>query len=52
MLAQVHKQLRSRVGFYGKDRLFAPDIEAAKQMVFDGSLGASCKQLFDGLYVG
>jgi histidine ammonia-lyase len=47
----VHRQLRSRIGFYDKDRLFAPDIEAAKKMVFDGTLGASCKQLFNGLYL-
>ena len=50
LLAQVHHQLRTRVDFYGKDRLFAPDIEAAKQMVITGDLSASCKQLFDGLY--
>jgi len=51
LLTQVHRQLRQRVGFYEKDRLFAPDIEAATQMVITGDLSASCKQLFDGLYV-
>ncbi|HEX7647061.1 MAG TPA: histidine ammonia-lyase [Noviherbaspirillum sp.] len=51
LLAQVHRQLRSRIAFYEKDRLFAPDIEAAKRMVFDGTLGADCKQLFNGLYL-
>ena len=51
LLAQVHRRLRTRVDFYAKDRLFAPDIEAAKQMVITGDLSASCKQLFDGLYV-
>jgi histidine ammonia-lyase len=51
LLTQVHRQLRQRVGFYEKDRLFAPDIEAATQMVITGDLSTSCKQLFDGLYI-
>jgi histidine ammonia-lyase len=50
LLAQVHQCLRGRVGFYEKDRLFAPDIEAAKQMVLRGELSVTCKELFEGLY--
>jgi histidine ammonia-lyase len=50
MLKQVHQQLRSRVAFYDKDRLFAPDIEAAKQIVLAGDVSLSCKQLFGDLY--
>jgi histidine ammonia-lyase len=46
----VHQRLRERVGFYEKDRLFAPDIEAAKQMVLEGQLSATCKELFTELY--
>ena len=37
--------------FYDKDRLFAPDIEAAKQLVLEGSLSATCQDLFAGLYL-
>ena len=50
LLTQVHKNLRQRVAFYDKDRLFAPDIEKAKQMVLEGGLSASCKELFAELY--
>lgn len=50
LLAQVHRRLRERVAFYEKDRLFAPDIEAAKQMVLEGQLSATCKELFAELY--
>ena len=50
MLTEVHQRLRQRVSFYEKDRLFAPDIEAAKQMVVSGGLSASCQELFAGLY--
>ncbi len=50
LLAQVQQQLRQRVTFYEKDRLFAPDIEAAKQMVLHGDLSASCRDLFMPLY--
>jgi histidine ammonia-lyase len=51
LLAAVHGRLRARVGFYEKDRLFAPDIEAAKQLVMQGDLSASCQHLFAGLYM-
>ncbi|RZI43647.1 histidine ammonia-lyase [Herbaspirillum sp. HC18] len=50
MLDQVQQRLRERVAFYDKDRLFAPDIEAAKQMVVRGDLSATCQELFADLY--
>ena len=49
-LEHVHGQLRKTVPFFDKDRFFAPDIEAAKQMVVKGELSASCKELFAPLY--
>ena len=44
------RQLRQQVPFFDADRFFAPDIEAAKQMVIKGELSASCKELFAPLY--
>jgi histidine ammonia-lyase len=49
-LEHVHEQLRHSVPFFDADRFFAPDIEAAKQMVLRGQLSASCKDLFTPLY--
>jgi histidine ammonia-lyase len=49
-LEHVHGQLRSRVPFFESDRFFAPDIEAAKQMVMHGELSASFEQLLAPLY--
>lgn len=49
-LEHVHAQLRSRVAPYDADRFFAPDIEAARRMVVDGELSASCKELFTVLH--
>lgn len=49
-LEHVHSQLRQKVPFFDADRFFAPDIEAAKQMVVGGELSASCKGLFASLY--
>lgn len=49
-LEHVHAQLRSKVPFFDADRFFAPDIEAAKQMVVNGDLSASCKSLFGALH--
>jgi histidine ammonia-lyase len=49
-LEHVHAGLRQHVPFFDADRFFAPDIEAAKQMVLRGQLSASCKDLFTGLY--
>jgi len=49
-LEHVHTQLRAQVPFYDADRFFAPDIEAAKQMVMKGELSATCKNLFTALH--
>jgi len=50
LLTTVHKCVRAKVSFFDKDRLFAPDIEAAKQLVLNGDISASCKELFAPLY--
>jgi len=50
-LTEVHQRLRKQVPFYSQDRLFAPDIEAAKQMVISGILSANCQEIFTGLYL-
>ncbi|MDO5090674.1 MAG: histidine ammonia-lyase [Cardiobacteriaceae bacterium] len=39
-LEKAHALLREQVAFYDKDRLFAPDIAAAKAIVLSGKLGA------------
>jgi histidine ammonia-lyase len=49
-LEYVHAQLRAKVPFFDADRFFAPDIEAAKQMVLKGELSATCKDLFTALH--
>ena len=49
-LELVHALLRRQVPFFDADRFFAPDIEAARQMVISGSLSAACKDLFSTLY--
>jgi len=49
-LEYVHAQLRRRVAPFDADRFFAPDIEAARQMVIEGELSASCKALFAVLH--
>lgn len=49
-LEDVHAQLRAQVAPYDADRFFAPDIEAARRMVVDGALSASCKELFTVLH--
>lgn len=49
-LEHVHAQLRAKVAPYDADRFFAPDIEAARRMVVDGELSASCKELFTVLH--
>ena len=49
-LEHVHQQLRQKVAFFDADRFFAPDIEAARQMVLRGELSASCKEVFGALY--
>lgn len=50
-LAAVHAGLRSQVAFYDKDRFFAPDIAAAKEMVLQGVLSAQCQSLYQDLYL-
>lgn len=49
-LESVHAQLRGQVAPYDADRFFAPDIEAARKMVVEGALSASCKELFTVLH--
>ncbi len=49
-LESVHAQLREQVAPYDADRFFAPDIEAARKMVLQGALSASCKALFTVLH--
>jgi histidine ammonia-lyase len=50
-LADVHARLRKNVSFYDADRLFAPDIEAAKQMVLTGAVSTNCHAMFSELYL-
>jgi histidine ammonia-lyase len=49
-LEEVHARLRTRVPRFDQDRFFAPDIEAARLMVVDGELSATCKDLFAALH--
>jgi histidine ammonia-lyase len=49
-LEHVHRQLRAKVAPFDEDRFFAPDIEAARQMVVAGELSALCKELFAALH--
>ena len=51
MLADVHERLRAQVPHLDRDRLFSPDIEAAKTLVLDGHLSARCGELFAALYL-
>ena len=50
-LTTVHQALRAQVAFYDKDRFFAPDIAAAKEMVLQGTLSAQCQHLYQHLYL-
>ena len=49
-LASVHACLRTKVAFYDRDRLLAPDIEAAKSLLLSGALGADLQDLLAGLW--
>jgi histidine ammonia-lyase len=49
-LSQAHAALREQVAFYDRDRLFAPDIEAAKTMVLTGVASAGQQDLLAGLW--
>jgi histidine ammonia-lyase len=40
VLERIIARLRSKVPHYGADRFFAPDIEAAKQLVTSGMFRA------------
>ena len=51
LLQPVVQRLRQDVSFYDKDRLFAPDIDAAKQLVLDGAISAHCQSLYQHLYL-
>jgi histidine ammonia-lyase len=49
-LQVVQERLRCEVAFYDRDRLFAPDIEAAKRLVLGGAIGESCSDLWSRLW--
>ncbi|MBV7435039.1 histidine ammonia-lyase [Cardiobacteriaceae bacterium TAE3-ERU3] len=49
-LQQVHALLREQVEHYHCDRLFAPDIEAAKQLVLSGKLAANWQAIRQDWY--
>ncbi len=49
-LAQTHATLRQRVPFYAQDRLFAPDIEAALQLVLQGAASQGQQDLLTALW--
>ena len=51
-LASVHQTLRQSVAHYDKDRYFAPDIENAKQLVIDGKLIDSWRELRTDWFFG
>jgi len=42
----VHRALRERVPFYEVDRILAPDIAAASELVLSGTLSGECRDLF------
>ncbi len=50
-LQGVYDLLRSQVANFDKDRLFAPDIEAAKKLVSEGQFAALNADLFAHLFV-
>ncbi|MFP8777121.1 histidine ammonia-lyase [Hydrogenophaga sp. RWCD_12] len=49
-LTKAHGALRAQVPFYGEDRLFAPDIEAARRLVLDGTAGEGQQDLLAALW--
>ncbi|TCO83151.1 histidine ammonia-lyase [Plasticicumulans lactativorans] len=49
-LQAVLASLRAEVPFYDADRLFAPDIEAARRLVLQGAPGAACRALFEPVW--
>ena len=50
LLARAHASLREAVPFYARDRLFAPDIEAARQLVLRGTASAACGALSTSIH--
>lgn len=49
-LRRAHATLRARVPFYDEDRLFAPDIEAARTLVLGGHAGTGNQALLAQLW--
>lgn len=49
-LARAQARLREAVPFYEQDRLFAPDIEAALQLVLQGAAGEGQRDLLSALW--
>ena len=49
-LRRAHDRLRADVAFYERDRLFSPDIEAAKRLVFDGQVAAGNRDVLAALW--
>ena len=49
-LEHAHATLRARVPFYAADRLFAPDIDAARGLVVSGCAADGQHDLLDALW--
>jgi histidine ammonia-lyase len=49
-LEQVQAALRDRVPFYAEDRLFAPDIDAARALVMHGAAASAQQDLLTSLW--
>ncbi|WP_119156499.1 histidine ammonia-lyase [Caldimonas tepidiphila] len=49
-LQRLHAALRAQVPFYDRDRLLAPDIEIAAQLVRQGAAGALYGELFGPMW--
>jgi histidine ammonia-lyase len=49
-LERVQAALRDHVPFYAEDRLFAPDIEAARTLVMNGAAGGAQQDLLASLW--
>jgi histidine ammonia-lyase len=49
VLERVHAQIRAAVPFYAADRYFAPDIEAAKNLVLSGRFTAVVDRLLPSM---
>ncbi len=50
-LAKLHALLRASVPFYERDRLFAPDNEAARKLVAQGAASVPYLDLFEAVWV-